>query len=67
MITIEYTVRSVKPAGSPTGEVAIEQIKETLPSLTAAEARAKEVLQLDCVFGAVQLWDEEGAHAGVME
>jgi hypothetical protein len=54
--TIEYTLRNVEPKGSPTGTVTTQQVKETLPNLTAAETRAKEVLRLDNIFGSVQFW-----------
>ena len=66
-IKIEYKLRHVEPKGSPTGKVTVEEKTETLPSLKAAEARAKEVLKLDNIYGSVQFWDSEGGHAGSME
>jgi hypothetical protein len=64
---IKYKLRNVEPKGSPTGNVTLEEKSETLPTLKAAEERAKEVLKLDNIYGSVQFWDEDGTHAGVMD
>ena len=66
-VKIEYKLRRVEPKGSPTGEVTIEEVNETLADIKAAEERAKEVLRLDNIYGSVQFWDGDGSHAGSME
>jgi hypothetical protein len=64
--TIEYKLRHVESKGSPTGKVTVEEKSETLPTLKEAENRAKEVLNLDNIFGIVTFWDEDGTHVGTM-
>lgn len=65
MVEITYTLCHCD--GTPDGKITVEQVKELLPSLEAADVRARAVLALPTIFSSVDYWDKEGFHIGQME